>query len=124
MKITAIFLTMSCFLIPLSTAADEVDMDAVVVAANVPQSWRDAAASWGMNIEDYKREAERVLKGHAGGDLYSKKTGSDLVPLFNPYAKLDPRVEEELRKLFPAVGAYEEFIRTQTQNSPKFTIAR
>ncbi len=115
---------MSCFFIPLSGAMD-IEMDAAALAApNVPQSWQDAAASWGMDIEDYKREAERVLNERTRSDLHPKRTVSDLVPLFNPYANLNPIAEAELRRLLPAPGAYEEYIRAHMQISPKFTIPR
>ncbi len=86
---------------------------------NVPQSWHDAAKSWRMTIEEFKKEAD-VLVGGFDDEICV----DELVPLFNPYAALDSKAQKILRDAFPNEEEYQKGILELEKQSPKFSVAR
>ena len=104
---------------PLVSSQEEGELE-----RRVPLSWQQAAASWRMTLEAYKAEADRILDKTAEGSASVGKDYAALIPVFNPYATLDPQVVIELKKSFPTEADYDLFIRTQEDTHPKFTFPK
>lgn len=92
---------------------------------NIPLSWRDAAQSWRMTIEQYMKEADKMVD-HVfdGGSAMAEISYEDLVPIFNPYAKLDNKAEAMLKSSFSTEEEYRRALVELEKKHPKFTVAR
>jgi hypothetical protein len=89
-----------------------------------PLSWYQAAQSWKMSIEQYMEEADKILDKASDEGAAIEKHFEDLVPIFNPYANLDPQVEEIMKQSYPTKKAYDDHLIEQAEKYPKFTFAR
>lgn len=102
----------------LLIAADQEEQEEVNIVT-IPAGWQEAAQSWGMSIEAYKEEANRVLATDPAKHNYE-----DLVPLLNPYASIDTQVAQRIRDSLGSQEAYQAFLDAQAQSYPKFTFSK
>jgi len=91
---------------------------------NIPSSWHDAAQSWRMTIEQYIEEADKIIDNAFDGSAMAEKSYEDLVPIFNPYAKLDNKTEAMLKRSFSTEEEYRRALVELEKKHPKFTVAR
>lgn len=91
---------------------------------NIPQSWCEAARSWRMTIDQYLEEADKILDNTSEGSATTERKYEDLMPVFNPYANLDPQIVTMLKGSFGSEEEYQRNLDELEKNHPKFTIAR
>jgi hypothetical protein len=90
---------------------------------NIPLSWRDSARSWKMTIEQYIKEADKIIDSSLDGSGMNEKSYEDLVPIFNPIANIDTITKEILIRSFSTIEEYEQAIIELEKKHPKFTFA-
>lgn len=91
------------------------------IDCHIPSSWKEAAVSWRMSIQDFSRIGMEILYEREDDPSYNYET---LIPIFNPYARLDPHTEEYLKKNFKSEEEYQNAIKQLEKQHPKFTVAR
>jgi hypothetical protein len=127
MKIRALFLIFASFhitsLIGVSVVTHH-EYQETERFRDVPLSWRQAAQSWRMTIDQYIEEADKIIDNTFDGSATIERSYEDLVPIFNPYINLNARAEAMLKRSFSTEEDYKKALVELEKKHPKFTVAK